>query len=182
MQRFVTGITALFLLFSGQAMAQVDLDSAPGEAHIKLSLPYAKVQVNGEPWEDTEFAKNGKLLIVRGLDRSISNELILEASEDGYDSVTIQLGSKKEFRKKRKKRVVSFIAKKSAKFKKTVRKERPTEDEKPAAAKKPVPKGKVIAPVKTPIQKKDDMIKKAPGKDAFKKKMQPTPTPGGAPK
>ena len=84
MQRLVTGLTALFLLFSGQAMAQVDLDNAPGEVHIKLSLPYAKVQVNGESWDETEFAKNGKLLIVRGLDRSISNELILEASASAY--------------------------------------------------------------------------------------------------
>ena len=113
-------MTAALFFMSGSAFAQVDEATAPGEVHIKLSLAYAKVLVNGEEWDNTEFTNNGKTLIVRGIDRSKSNEFTVEASEEGFAVSSFTIDSRKKYKKKRKKRVVSFVANKTIKFKKEV--------------------------------------------------------------
>jgi len=113
--------TALFFV-TGNATAQIDAENAPGEVHINLSLAYAKVLVNGEEWDNTDFVNNGKTLIIRGIDRNAPQEFTVEASEEGFAPVTFRIEGKKKYKKTRKKRVISFVAKQSIRFKKVEKK------------------------------------------------------------
>ena len=149
--------------FGSSANAQ-DLESAPGEVHVSMNLAYAKVLVNGEEWDDTEFRGNGKTLIISGLDRNQSYDISLEASEEGYAKLDFKIDSKKRYKKQRKKRVIRFVAKHKAVFKKAEAEPSP---EKPAVkdADKVVPEERK-AP--SPAGQKQEIIMKAPGKDALK--------------
>ena len=112
-------VTAALFLVPTLASAQVDLENAPGEVHIMMNLAYARVIVDGESWDETEFRKDGKMLVITGLNRSQEHTFEVSASEDGYDKVKFRIVKKAKYKKTRKKRVVSFVAKQSIRFKKT---------------------------------------------------------------
>jgi hypothetical protein len=131
--------TALFFV-TGNATAQIDAENAPGEVHINLSLAYAKVLVNGEEWDNTDFINNGKTLIVRGIDRNATQEFTVEASEEGFAPVTFRIEGKKKYKKKRKKRVISFVAKQNIRFKKVGEKPETRAQKAPAASEDASPK------------------------------------------
>ena len=156
---FVMLTMGLFSLAS-PATAQ-DLDSAPGEIHVSMNLAYAKVLVNGDEWDDTEFRANGKTLIISGLDRNESYDISLEASEDGYDKIAFKIDSRKRYKKQRKKRVIRFVAKHKATFRKA---KAEVAEQKPAEADEQKP-AEAAAPQKA-----------TPGKETLKK-VDPTDAP-----
>ena len=132
-------VTAALFLVPTLASAQVDLENAPGEVHIMMNLAYARVMVDGESWEETEFRKEGKMLVISGLNRAQEHTFEVSASEDGYDKVQFRIVKKAKYKKTRKKRVVSFVAKQTIRFKKTPPKteEAPRAEEAPKAEEKP---------------------------------------------
>jgi hypothetical protein len=161
--------TALFFITSN-ATAQVDAETAPGEVHINLSLAYAKVLVNGEEWDNTDFINNGKTLIVHGIDRNVPQEFTVEASEEGFAPVTFRIEGKKKYKKKRNKRVISFVAKQSVRFKKAVEKPKTRAEKTPSAAKD------------APVKEQKNKARKAKELDTDKASRKADPAKVRAPK
>jgi hypothetical protein len=116
MSRISCLFIAVSFLLPGSALAEDPYADAKGELHVQMNLAYAKVEVNGVGWDETEFRSNGKTLVVTGLDRSQEVAIKVIASEDGYADVEFSVQPKR-FQKKRKKGVVRFIAKKKIRFK-----------------------------------------------------------------
>ena len=146
-------ISSLFLvlcfMIPGSAHAEDPYADAKGELIVKMNLAYAKVEVNGVAWEETEFRADGKTLVVTGLDRTQDVAIKVIASEDGYADVEFSVDPKR-FKKNRKKGVVRFIAKKKIKFKRAPKEEEKPAEEAPAeAAPTEVP---TDAPVEAPAQ------------------------------
>ena len=94
-------------------------DEIPGDVYVKLNKDYGKVEVDGQLWEDYEFIDNGYTLIVHGLDRSVEHTLrVIPAYDDlAPATVTVQPKDfKKKVKRERRKRIISFVARKSVKF------------------------------------------------------------------
>jgi len=81
------GALATALLLSAAAIGQ-EKEEAPaapptpdqvtsGEIRITMSSDYAKVLVDGEPWEETEFLNNGLLLVVHTVNRTVEHKILL---------------------------------------------------------------------------------------------------------
>ncbi len=141
-------ISSLFLVLAflvpGAAQAEDPYADAKGELHVKMNLAYAKVEVDGVAWDNTEFRDNGKTLVVTELDRSQDISIKVIASEDGYADVEFSVNPKR-FKKNRKKGVVRFITKKKIRFAAAPKEpaEKPAEaapaEEAPAEAPAPAP-------------------------------------------
>ena len=170
----LTAIFAAFFvgsLFAASSVSAQDLESAKGEIHVAMNLAYAKVLVNGEDWEETEFRANGKTLVITGLDRNAAYDITLEASEDGYEKVEFRIDSKKRYKKKRKKRVISFVAKHKAVFRKM--KADATQEKQKRRDEKIVPPGQDSTATKG-LDKKTDAIIDAPSKEETLKQADPS--------
>lgn len=81
-----TGFVAAFALVAVGASAQEKGPEAPpstpdevttGEVRIVLNSDYAKLLVDGEPWEESAYENNGMLLIVHMLGRTAEHRLTL---------------------------------------------------------------------------------------------------------
>ncbi len=80
----VLGGLAAMLLVSMAAFAQENAPAAPtpdevttGEIRFSLSSDYAKLLVDGEPWEENEFLNNGLLLVVHAMNRMVEHKIVL---------------------------------------------------------------------------------------------------------
>lgn len=82
-----------------------------GEVHVTLqNAAYVKVQINDEEYSATEFTKNGKRLIVKGLALADAPfKLTLTPFEDSLAEATIEV-TEKQFRKKRSGRIYLLVA------------------------------------------------------------------------
>lgn len=98
-----------------------------GEAHLTLAnTEYVRVLLNGEEYSNYEFGRNGKLLIVTGLNLNLEhNRLTLTPFSDALAPEEVFLEAK-DFKRARKGRVFVQRATKTIKF-----------NEKPAEAPKP---------------------------------------------
>jgi hypothetical protein len=118
-----------------------------GEVEVTLkNAEYVKVQVNGVDTDNVEFAKNGKLAIIKGLDLEAERTAItLIPTENTLGSASLDV-VKKDFKKVRKGKILRFVAKKNVTF--------PKAEVAPPPAPDTTPKGPDVAP---PEPKKDDL-------------------------
>ena len=109
--------TAFLVLSSAVWAAPADDDTVPGELHVNTNSEYVKAEVNGEPWDSVEYENRGRRMLIKGVDRGpamISFRLV--PSDENLAPVTIEVPSK-AFKRKVRKRVLYYIAKKNVKFK-----------------------------------------------------------------
>lgn len=106
------------LLSAGLAHGEMDEDEYPGELRVRLTnYTYPRVAVDGEEWDSVEFEKNGKTVIVLDLDRSKEIlEVTLTPSQE-LAPATLKVRGR-EFKRKRKGRVLYFVANRKVTFKK----------------------------------------------------------------
>jgi hypothetical protein len=124
---------------SAAPMASVRAETTTGEVHVTLiNAEYVKVELNGQPWENIEFEKGGKQLLVKGLDTTLErNALVLLPSEDGLGPVELDvLGT--SFKKKRVGRDTLLVSTQTARFEKP-KPATPAEPSKPEKAPAPAP-------------------------------------------
>ncbi len=119
-----------------------------GELHVTLkNAEYVKVQVNGEEWDNIEFERDGKKVIIKGIQTTLERNAItlLPNADSGLAPLDVDV-FQKEFKKKRVGRVLYLIATKTVGFTKA-----PTT---PAPAPDEPPKQPDVAP---PPPEKDDL-------------------------
>lgn len=141
---FLLTSSGLFLGSSAHAQEGVTFE---GEVEVTLkNAEYVKVQVNGVDTDNVEFAKNGKLAIIKGLDLEAERTAItLIPTSNTLGSASLDV-VKKDFKKVRKGKILRFVAKKNATFPKAEVAPPPTPDT--------APKGPDVAP---PEPQKDDL-------------------------
>ncbi len=90
-----------------------------GELRVTLkNADYVKVQVNGESYDNIEFEKDGKLVIIKGLSLSLEhNAIVLLPSTPDLKQAELQV-LPKDFKKQRKGRAVFLVATKTVAFEK----------------------------------------------------------------
>lgn len=139
-------LTSSGLLFGATAHAQEGV-AFEGEVEVTLkNAEYVKVQVNGVDTDNVEFAKNGKLAIIKGLDLEAERTaitLIPTSNTLGQAELDVV---KKDFKKIRKGKILRFVAKKNVTF--------PKAEVAPPPTPETAPKGPDVAP---PEPKKDDL-------------------------
>ncbi|MBD89677.1 MAG: hypothetical protein CL940_05040 [Deltaproteobacteria bacterium] len=109
--------TTFLVLSGGVWAAPAEDDTVPGELHVNTNSEYVKAEVNGEPWDSVEYANRGKRMLIKGIDRgpaTISFRLI--PSDDTLAPISLEVPSK-DFKRKVRKRVLYYIAKRKVKFK-----------------------------------------------------------------
>lgn len=118
-----------------------------GELHVTLkNTEYVKVQVNGEDYDNIEFERDGKVVLIKGLSLTIEhNNVTLLPIVDGLAPAELQV-QPKEFKKKRKGRIFYLVATKTVAFDKK-KADAPEPDEAPPAP----------DPVAPPPPEKDDL-------------------------
>lgn len=123
-------------------------ETVEGEAHVMLqNAEYVRVELNGNPWENIEFEKDGKLLLIKGLDTSLErNNVTLTPREEGLAPFELDV-PQKSFKKVRKGRVYLLVSKHQVKFEAKKTDAPPAEPEKPDAP----------APVAPPAPADDDL-------------------------
>lgn len=142
-------LTVLAFVFSGAAVAADLPEGVDGELQVTLkNAEYVKVQVNGEDYDNIEFEKNGKVVLIKGLSLSLEHNAItlLPTEGSGLKQAEVSVGPK-EFKKQRKGREVFLVAKKTVAFEKSSVAD-------PAPKVPDAPKPDPIAP---PPEKKDDL-------------------------
>lgn len=150
MKAALLALTALFVVGAPLTASAQTADTVDGELHATLkNAEYVKVIVNGEDWENIEFERNGKVVIVKGLSTALErNAVTLVPTQPGLQPTTIDL-LQKEFKKKRKGREVFLIANRNVSFEKSTNPIEPSPDKAP-----PTPKPDPVAP---PQPQKDDL-------------------------
>lgn len=127
---------ACLVAWSAAWAAPADDETVPGELHVNTNSEYVKAEVNGEPWDSVEYENRGRRMLIKGVDRGpamISFRLI--PSDDSLAPVEIEVPSK-AFKRKVKRRVLYYIAKRNVKFKAGTA-PAPTPEEKPEEDKPP---------------------------------------------
>ena len=117
-----------------------------GELHVTLkNAEYVKVQVNGQDYENIEFEKNGKVVLIKGLALSLEhNSIVLLPQDTALKQAELEVVPK-DFKKKRKGREVYLVATKTIGF------------EKAATDAPPAPEVPKTDPVAPPPPQKDDL-------------------------
>ena len=135
-------------LFAAPALAA---DPAPpaavdGELHVTMkNAEYVKVQVNGEDYDNIEFEKNGKVVLIKGLSLALEkNNITLLPQDTALKSADVEVVPK-DFKKQRHGREVFLVASKTIAF-----------DKAPTDA-PPAPDKPKQDPVGPPPEKKDDL-------------------------
>lgn len=135
-------IATLALVFTlasaGPALAE-EPAAVDGELQVTMkNAEYVKVQVNGEDYDNTEFEKDGKVVLVKGLSLTLEhNNVTLVPTDTSLKPIELQVVPK-DFKKKRKGKVFYLVATKMVTFEKA-----PAE---PAPAPDAPPKTDPIAP------------------------------------
>lgn len=141
-------LTLFAFVFSGVAAAETPA-AVDGELQVTLkNAEYVKVQVNGEDYENIEFEKNGKVVLIKGLSLTLDHNAITLLPTEGSGLKQADLSVEpKEFKKQRKGREVFLVAKKTVAFDKS-------SEADPAPKTPEAPKPDPIGP---PPDKKDDL-------------------------
>lgn len=135
-------LASLALIFAlataGPALAE-EPPAVDGELHVTMkNAEYVKVQINGEDYDNTEFEKDGKVVLIKGLSLSLEhNNVTLLPTDTSLKPLELQVVPK-DFKKKRKGKVFFLVATKMVTFEKA-----PAE---PAPAPDAPPKTDPIAP------------------------------------
>lgn len=119
-----------------------------GELHVTLkNAEYVKVQVNGVETDNTEFEKNGKVVIIKGLDASLERNAVtlLPNPDTGLKQLDLDVLAK-DFKKQHKGRFYFWVATKTVEFEKA--------PANPEPGTTPKPKDPDVAP---PPPQKDDL-------------------------
>jgi hypothetical protein len=134
---------AILALAASPALAE---ESAPqptpavidGELHVALkNTEYVKVQVNGEEYDNIEFEKNGKVVLIKGLSLALErNNVTLLPTDPALKSADLEV-LPKDFKKKRKGKEVFLVANMTMAFEKAPADAPPT----PEPKKQPDPVG-----------------------------------------
>jgi hypothetical protein len=92
-------------------------ETIEGEAHVTLqNAEYVRVELNGNLWENIEFEKDGKLLLIKGLDTSLErNNVVLIPRDDGLAPFELDV-PQKSYKKVRKGRIYLLVSKHQVKF------------------------------------------------------------------
>ena len=99
-RRRVTGFVALLFVgalfaFTPQAWAAEEgEDDGKGTVRIQLSHPWGIPYVKGERWEEHEFEKGGKMLILEGIDRDAEMSIELKPVDGGIGPATATVNSR----------------------------------------------------------------------------------------
>lgn len=141
-------LLTLVALTAGVASAAAPVEPAAveGELHVTLkNAEYVKVQVNGQDYENIEFEKNGKVVLIKGLSLSLEhNAIVLLPTDTALKQAELEVVPK-DFKKKRKGREVYLVAAKAIGF------------EKAAIDAPPAPEVPKTDPVGPPAPQKDDL-------------------------
>lgn len=123
-------------------------DTVEGEAHVTLqNAEYVRVEINGTAWENIEFEKDGKLLLIKGLDTSLEhNHVVLTPRDEGLAPFELEI-PQKSYKKVRKGRVYLLVSKQQVKFDGKKAEPAPTQPQTPG-------KGTPVAP---PTPDEDDL-------------------------
>ena len=140
-------LLTLVALTAGVAnAAEPIVPNVDGELHVTLkNAEYVKVQVNGQDYENIEFEKNGKVVLIKGLALSLEhNSIVLLPQDTALKQAELEVVPK-DFKKKRKGREVYLVATKTIGF------------EKAATDAPPAPEVPKTDPVAPPPPQKDDL-------------------------
>jgi hypothetical protein len=112
---------AAVLLTIGPAMAQAeDEANVPGEVVLNTPFEFVRFQVDGKPsWENHEYTKKNKTLIILGLDRDEAHTVVLTPRDGKHEPATIELkpeAFKRTVVRKGGKRIAVFRATRGVKF------------------------------------------------------------------
>lgn len=116
----IASLALLFVLASaGPTLAEDPPTSVDGELHVTMkNAEYVKVQVNGEDYDNTEFEKNGKVVLIKGLSLALEhNTITLVPTDTTLKPAELQVVPK-DFKKKRKGREIFLVAAKNVAFEK----------------------------------------------------------------
>ena len=99
-----------------------DDSEVPGEVILSTPFEFVKFSVNGKSaWENHEYTKRNKTLVIMGLARDQENEIVLTPRVEGYQPYTLVVKPSEYKRRKvrvRGRRVVVYRVSKRVKFKK----------------------------------------------------------------
>jgi hypothetical protein len=117
MVSFRTTILLLLLALATPALAGGDEYEATGQVQIATNVEYAVANIDGERWEDTEYRKGGKTLVVMEINfAKLPMVIEVEARDNpGYRVEKVKV-TRKNFRKKRSGRVYHWVYKTTVKF------------------------------------------------------------------
>jgi len=145
---FASLLLTLIALTAGVANAAdpVAPVTVEGELHVTLkNAEYVKVQVNGQDYDNIEFERDGKVVLIKGLSLSLEhNAIVLLPTDPALKQAEVEVVPK-DFKKKRKGREVFLVATKTIGFDK-VSTDVPAPPEKPTTD-----------PVAPPPPQKDDL-------------------------
>ena len=112
-------LLTLFAFTSAAFAAEPEPITVDGELRVTLkNSDYVKVQVNGESYDNIEFERDGKLVIIKGLSLTLEhNNIVLLPTTPDLKQAELQV-LPKEFKKQRKGRAVFLVATKSVAFEK----------------------------------------------------------------
>ncbi|MFO0748985.1 MAG: hypothetical protein U1F43_25465 [Myxococcota bacterium] len=113
-------LSALFSLALGMGAFGAVAHAEEGELHVTTkNAEYVKVQVNGVETDNTEFEKNGKVVIIKGLDTSLDHNAVtlVPTAESGLKPLDLEVVAK-DFKKQHKGRFYFLVATKSVQFEK----------------------------------------------------------------
>lgn len=141
MVSFRTTSLLLLLALATPALAD-DAYEATGQVQIATNVEYAVANIDGERWEETEYRKGGKTLVVMEINfAKLPMVIEVEARDNPEYRVEKVNVTRKNFRKKRSGRVYHWVYKTTVKFR--------------VAKKKAEPKAPA-GPGKKPVQPKPD--------------------------
>lgn len=131
------GALALIGASTTSAFAADPAPAVDGELHVTLkNTAYVKVQVNGEDYENIEFERDGKVVLIKGLSLSLErNAIVLLPTDGALKQAEVEV-LQKDFKKQRKGREVFLVASKQVAFEKSTGDAPPPT---PDAPKKPDP-------------------------------------------
>jgi len=136
----------LVALTAGVANAAEPAPIVDGELHVTMkNAEYVKVQVNGLDYENIEFEKNGKVVLIKGLSLTLEhNAIVLQPTDPALKQAELEVVPK-DFKKKRKGREVYLVAAKTIGF------------DKASTDVPPAPEAPKPDPVAPPPPQKDDL-------------------------
>lgn len=128
----IASIALFFALAIGGPAFAEEPPAVDGELHVTMkNAEYVKVQVNGEDYDNTEFEKDGRVVLIKGLSLALDhNNITLVPTDTSLAPLEVQVAPK-DFKKKRKGRVFYLVATKTVSFDKAPTEPTPTPDAPP---------------------------------------------------
>jgi hypothetical protein len=64
-----------------------------GEAYIETKFQFVKFKFDGKEWENHEYIKGAKTLVIRGIERDSDHTIEMIPRDGGYDPMTLSIKS-----------------------------------------------------------------------------------------